>query len=125
MDYNTILKLEPKKLLEWMIENFSVQLPSEIITVEDMNRAGELLLKLSANYSYICTLLSASKIAKREAKRNASTEEYQDMVDRSEIIQNMTDIVKQQYAAVSRAVTIHIDNNTELRMNSTGGIRGN
>lgn len=124
MDYNTILNMKADELLNWLIDNFTLQMPSEIITVEDMNEAAKSLLKLTSNYSYVCALLSASKVAKREAKRNMSAEKYQDMVDKCEIVQNITDVVKQQYNAISRAVTIHIDNNMELRMNSSGSIRG-
>lgn len=114
MEYNSILSMNPTYLLEWLLQNFTVNLPEEIISVEDMNNASKLLLKLTSYYSYMNSLLSAAKIAKRKSKRNANVEEYQNMVDRTEIIQNMVDVIKQQYAAVSRAVTIHIDNNNEF-----------
>ena len=123
MEYSSILSMDPTRLLEWLLQNFTVNLPEEIISVEDMNNASKLLLKLTSYYSYMNSLLSAAKIAKRKSKRNATTEEYQNMVDRTEIIQNMVDVIKQQYAAVSRAVTIHIDNNNELRMNASGMLR--
>lgn len=124
MDYNSILKLEATELLEWLMDNFFIQIPSEIITVEDMQEAGKLLMQLSNNYSYLCALSSYAKIATRDAKRSGNKREHEDMVDKKEVIQNMTDCIKQQYAAISRAVTIHIENNVELRMNSTGAIRG-
>lgn len=112
--------MDPNDLLDWLLQNFTVELPTEIISIEDMNNASKLLLQLTSFFSYMNSLSSAAKIAKREAKRNATTEEYQNMVDRADIIQNMVDVIKQQYAAISRAVTIHIDNNTELRMNASG-----
>lgn len=120
MNYNNLLSMDPKDLLDWLLQNFTVELPTEIISIEDMNNASKLLLQLTSFFSYMNSLSSAAKIAKREAKRNATTEEYQNMVDRADIIQNMVDVIKQQYAAISRAVTIHIDNNTELRMNASG-----
>lgn len=123
MDYNAILKMNTKQLLEWLINNFLIEIPTEIISIEDMQVASKLLMKLSNNYSYLCALSSYAKLATREAKRSGNKTEHENMVDRKEIIQNMTDCIKQQYAAVSRAVTIHIENNAELRMNCAGIVR--
>ena len=64
------------------------------------------------------------QIATREAKRGGDKDLYEDMVDRKEAVERMTESVKQQYSAVSRAVTIHIENNKELHMNMDGGIKG-
>jgi hypothetical protein len=108
------------ELLEWLTPNFTVILPSEICSIEDMNNASKLMLRLSSSYSYLVGLSSAAKVLKREIKRGGKTEDFQDMVDRCEIIQGVTDIVEQQYAAISRAVTIHIENNKELKMNCCG-----
>ena len=122
MDYNTIFQMDPSNLLTWLLENFSVELPEEIQSTADMENAAKLLLQLSNHYSYLCALASTAKIATRNAKRYDSKEEYEDMVDRKEIIQNMVDVVKQQYAGVSRAVTIRMENNVELRMTAGGYI---
>ncbi len=123
MNYEEILRMEPKALLEWLIKEFHVEQPKEILTVDDMQLASALLLQLSSYYSYLCALLSYAKIATRESKRSGEKALHEDMVDKKDIIQNMTDAVKQQYASISRAVTIHQENNTELRMNSSGYIR--
>lgn len=115
--------MEPKELLKWLIDEFSVEQPGEIISIQDMELAATLLLKLSSYYSYLCALLSYAKVATREAKRKGDRTYHEDMVDKKDIIQNMTDSVKQQYASISRAVTIHQENNMELRMNSGGYIK--
>ncbi len=119
---NQLLTLTPMELLDYFTKNFTDELPSEVKSVEDMNHAAELLLKLTEEYSYICSLLSLAKIMTRDAKRHLSKEEYEDMVDRKEIIQNMADVIKQKYAAISRAVTIKLENNAELRMTGNGYI---
>ena len=99
-------------------------MPDHIDSIEDMNNASKLLLKLSSNYSYICPLQSHAKIATRIAKRNKSkddpdsTIDYEDMVDKKEIIDNVADCIKQEYNAISRAVTIKIESNRELQMTS-------
>ena len=123
MDYEKILAKEPRELLKWLLSEFNVEQPKEILTVQDMELAAGLMLKLSGFYSYLCALLSYAKIATRDAKRGGDKRYHEDMVDKKDIIQNMTDSVKQQYASISRAVTIHQENNMELRMNSGGFIR--
>ncbi len=122
MDNNVILKMDPTEMLEYLTDEFLIQLPTEITTADEMNEAAKLLLYLSNCYSYLCTLSSYAKIATREAKRSGDKQSYEDMVDRKDCIQNLADIVKQQYAAVSRGVTIRIENNNELKMTSNGYI---
>lgn len=124
MNYAQILDMESMDLISWLSNTFSVKMPQKISTIADMENASDLLLKLSSYYSYLCTLLSYAKVMVRNAKRNREKEEYEDLIDKKEIIQNKTDVVKQQYAAISRAVTIQIENNAELRMNTTGFIKG-
>lgn len=124
MTYSDILNMSPTQLFEWITKEFIIQIPAQIHSIEDMDYAATTLLKLSSHYSYLNSLLSYAKIRTRECKRSGDRIEYEDMVDKKEIIQNMTDSVKQQYAAVSRSVTIRIENNQELRMNANGYIKG-
>ncbi len=124
MDYSTILNMDPDDLMKWLTREYVIQMPQEIVSVDDMNNAAKLLLQLSTYYSYLCTLLSYAKIRARKLKRDGDKQAYEDMVDRKEAIQNMTDSIKQQYAAISRGVTIRIENNQELKMTSNGYIKG-
>lgn len=114
--FNSVLSKDPTELLYWLIETFNTDIPTTIASSDDMKAASETLLNLSGTYSYLMALLSYAKIQTRETKRNKSKELYEDMVDRKEVIQNFTDVVKQNYSAVSRAVTIYIENNNELKM---------
>lgn len=86
-----------------------------------MEQASVILIQLSTYYAYLCTLLSYAKINARMAKRTGNKAAYEDAVDKKEIIQNMTDSIKQQYAALSRAVTIRIENNQELKLGARYG----
>lgn len=122
--YDNLLHKEPKELLNYLVEKFYVPLPEAIFTAADMEAASKLLIKLSGEYSYLTALLLYAKIAVRDTKRNGSKPDYEDMIDRRDTIEGVTNAVKQQYAAVSRAVTIHIENNQELRMNTQGYIKG-
>lgn len=119
--YEEVFKKKPKELLEWLTDNFYIPIPDAVLSIEDMDKAAEFLLRTSANYQYLNALLSYAKLATREAKREKRKEEYEDMVDKKEIISNVVDAIKQSYAAVSRAVTIRIENNEELRMSEKRG----
>jgi hypothetical protein len=121
--YDELMKMEPRKLLNLLTSRFYVTMPEQITTVEDMERASKILLKLSANFSYLQALCAYAKFYTREQKRSGDKKLYEDAVDRRDIVENITDAVKQEYAAISRAVTIHTENNQELRMNATGAIR--
>ena len=121
MDYENLLRKTPRELLSWLTDNFQFETMQTVNSVEDMQTAGELLLHLANAYSYLCCMLSFAKILTREYKRTGTKTEYEDMVDKKEIVSNMVDSIKQQYQAISRAVTIKIENNNELRM--TGDAR--
>ena len=116
MNFNSILSKTPRELADWLLQEFPINIPEAVITMDDMLKAQDALLKLGGAYSYLVILQSYAKIRTREAKRYLSKEEHEDMVDRKEIIENFADAVKQGYSAVSRAVTIHTENNNELRM---------
>ncbi|MCR5396829.1 MAG: hypothetical protein K6E64_05105 [Lachnospiraceae bacterium] len=122
MGYNDILRKDPMELFCWLNQEFSVSVPAEIISAKDMDDAAKLLLKLTSYYSYLCSLLSYAKVLTRQVKRDCDKATYEDMIDRRDMIEAMQKNVMQQYSAISRAVTIHIENNRELRMNATGGI---
>ena len=109
MHYKKVLEMQSEELIEWMLKEFAIEIPQAILTIEDMEEAGKILIKLTNYYSYLCALLSFAKINARAKKREKEKEAYEDAIDKREIIQNFTDCIKQKYPAVSRAVTIHID----------------
>lgn len=115
-DYETILNMNPLELIRWLHDEFNVELPTRLISTEDMETASELLLRFSAQYAYLAELLSYAKVAVRVAKREYPKEEWENMVDRKEAIERRLDIAKQQYAAVSRAITVKADVDREMSM---------
>lgn len=118
-----ILNMPPVELISFLADNFSYELPDHIIsTSDDMNNASDLLLRLSGAYSYLLEMLSCAKVDVRnrkriytESKKAEDKTAYEDAIDRKDIIENKTDAVKQLYQGLSRAVTIHIENNNELK----------
>ena len=116
MNYEDVYKMDPVVLIQWLRNTCVVPMPSSIETPEDMQLASELMLKLSNSHVYLLELLSYGKIMVRRAKRELPKEEYEDMIDRQNAVQNAFDMVKQQYAVLSRAVTIKSERNRELQM---------
>ena len=127
MNYDKILELDSFNMIELLTTDYIVSVPESITSIEDMNSASRKLLKLAESYSFVSALLSYAKICVREAKRAIQKENdnkkkedaknrYEDLVDKKEIITNISETIKQQYSAISRAVTIHIENNHELNM---------
>ena len=127
MEYSNILRLQPEELFTWLDREFNVSIPKEIQTVADMENASKILLMLAGYQSYLSSLLAYAEIITRQAKRTLPKAEYEDSVDKKKVIQAKIDSIKQMYTAVSRAVTIKIENNAELHMNGpkcgNGGIR--
>ena len=118
-----MLSVPPLDLCDLMIEEcHNVPMPEHILTPEDMNNAAEAMMVLTSKYSYLVSMLSYAKVMTRELKRCGEKKVYEDMIDRKEIVQNAVDCIKQQYSTISRAVTIHTENNAELRMNNKGYI---
>lgn len=111
-----IMLLSPLALIDWLHDQFGNEVPRRVETPEDMMIASEQLLCLTSQYSFLCELLSYAKIIVREAKRNLPKEDYEDMIDKQNAIDRRLDIVKQQYTAISRAVTIKTETNKEMSM---------
>ncbi len=107
---------DPKELINVLSRDFGVEVPDRLYTTDDMEDAAKLLSRLSNEYSFLLELLSLIKVLCREAKRSEDKRLYEDTVDKKEIVSNKVDAVKNQYQAISRMVTIHIENMSELKM---------
>ncbi len=116
MNYDKMKSAGTYEFIVWLDETFKTVIPKQIITQEDMDEAAKILLKLSSEFSYLSQLLTWFKVSTRDAKRNSSKEEYEDMIDKRDAVESKLNAVKQSYAGVSRAVTIRTENNMELRM---------
>ena len=117
--YSDLLSMEPSDLLSWFQKHFFFELPGAIASAEECQKASELLVKITGYYSYAMALLSYAQLAVRDRKRSGEKKEYEDMVDRRTVIDNFVHILQQQYAAISRSVTIYFKNLEELRMSDT------
>lgn len=112
--------MDPEKLNEALVASYIRTIPISIDNIDDMMAAGRLLAMLTNDYSYLYGTLSTFKIWTKLAKANESKEKYAEMVMRRDTLEAITDILKQQYNAVSRLITTKQEINNELKM--TGGV---
>lgn len=136
-----ILQLDPTALIDWLNEEFKMEVPNKLETIEELKNASKLLSKTTNTYSYLMNVSSYAKISVREKKRQSdklnkeakankdktiedelnqkaakAKIEYENMVDRKEAIDNAADIANKQYNAISRMIAVKREINTELQM---------
>ena len=120
MTYRDIFSMQPLDMIEWASEEFGFELPEQIQTASDMELASKLMMQITGHRSYLNELLAYAKVSVRETKRNGSKEEWEDMVDRKEILERFLKIADDAYSTLSRAVTIKTSNDREFYMNTSG-----
>lgn len=108
--------MDPEELNSILLKTFVKPIPISIENIEDMNTAGRLMASLTNDYSYLSGVLSSLKISAKIAKSQGSKVEYNEMVMRRDCVDIIVDIVKQQYSALSRLITIKQEINNELKM---------
>lgn len=128
---NNIVNSDPFELLDWAKENFSYEVPSGINSVSDMGRVGTLLGALTNEYSYLVSLTTELALYSKMAKLNVPTkpknaddmpyyiekkEEAEIMEQRKKVIECFANMLKQQYNAVSRMLTVYSQTQEELKM---------
>lgn len=110
--YELIGRLEPFKAVKFP--------PGEYMTPEQMIAAGNELNRLSANYSFLSTLLCYARVDKRAKQRSGDKNAYQDAIDREDIIECVMKSIDTLYRSINRSTTIRTEVAKELMM--TGGM---
>ena len=128
---NNIINSDPFELLDWAKENFSYAVPSGLNSVSDMGRVGTLLGMLTNEYSYLVSLTTELALYSKIAKLNVPTkpknaddmpyyiekkEEAEIMEQRKKVVECFANMLKQQYNAVSRMLTVYSQTQEELKM---------
>ena len=122
-DYSDLYSISVDNLIKWLDKRFYYSIPKGLESIDDMKVAGRLLGQLSNDYSYLAILLSYAKAFVRTEKRKGKDFKlsYEDMIDKRDIIDEMTSVVKMQYQAISRMITVKHDIQEELNMNRYNG----
>ena len=111
----TMKIMDPEELSSDLIEEYVHEIPTNVDSIYDMMQAGSMLGMLSNQYSYMLSTLNIFKIWTKLAKKD-SKEEYEKMAMRRDAVETIVDILKQQYNAISRMITIKQEINNELKM---------
>ncbi len=116
VNVETLLKMDVTQLAKWIDDSYIKPLPLPKNTAE-FARNNHLLGELANVYAFLSSLHAMAKIAVREAKKNKlPTDEINACIDRRDIIDEYIDIIKMQYNAYSRMITVQKNINDEMRM---------
>lgn len=96
------------------IDGFLSNIDISILTTEDAQAATTELGELSNRYAYLSSLSNHAKLYKRRLRRAGNVSDYEDMIDKEAMITDAMSSVDRQYRALSKAITVHIENNKEL-----------
>lgn len=120
LTYNSICSESLEDVVQDLVAEFCVDIPTNVESYDEMAKAGNLLGELTNSYSYMVALLMMLKAGTRSLKRNKEKkDEYEDMVGKRDAVSDTADMIKQQYNAISRMITVKKEMNDELKM--TGG----
>lgn len=114
-DYETILNKDNYELLEWLENEFTIDIPKNLDSIEQMEMAETLLSRFGSQIVYLDYLYSYSKIKLRELRKEKVEKNIIDeYIDKKDTIEKALDGVKTLQSAVSRMVTTRQEINREL-----------
>ncbi len=111
--YEDVLKMD-SLVFAAHIDGFLSNIDISILTTEDAQAATTELGELSNRYAYLSSLSNHAKLYKRRLRRAGNVSDYEDMIDKEAMITDAMSSVDRQYRALSKAITVHIENNKEL-----------
>lgn len=119
MRFNSFLEMDTYEMLECISHDYFVELPESILTVDDMFAVGSMLSKLINGYTFLSSLAEYTKVMVREKKGKMNKDEHQTLMGKRDVLIQAAEIVKMQYSALSRMITVKQEINRELQMSST------
>lgn len=119
--YSEILNKDLVTLVTELNRDYCIMIPTDISTPQAMAEAGQLLGALTNSYSYLMGVLSLLKASAREAKKTDKVL-YEQLVGKRDAVADTVEMIKQEYNAVSRMITVKIEVNRELQY--TDGRKG-
>ena len=112
LNINNMLQMQPKDLFGFLYTEYIKDLPE----VDDLNGLAYKLSETANIYAFLSGLEAAAKIDVRIAKASGDKEAYGNAIDRRDVIANIMDAIKMQYAAASRMITVKEKIEEEMRM---------
>lgn len=105
----SILSLDPLDLADYLVETYFIECPQEINNSEDLKAAGNAMNRFGVTLQFFHELNAYAKRYVRIAKRELPKAEYEDMIDRREVISEMTDAIEEVKNGLSRNITAYIN----------------
>lgn len=121
LSYDQVCTMDLLDVVKDMNHEFCIEIPTQIDSLEEMSSAGSMLGDLTNEYTYMVALLAMMKATVRIAKRKLPKEQYEDLVGKRDAVSDIVDLLKQQYQAISRMITVKQEINQELYMTSGKG----
>lgn len=116
MTINSILTLDPLDLADYLIENYFIPIPTRIENSEDLSLAGDALKQIGVTLQFFHELSAYAKRYVRIAKRELPKDAYEDMIDRKEIIAEITNALTELKNGLSRNVTTYTNSIQEINL---------
>lgn len=112
----SILELDPLDLADYLIENYFIPIPPTISNAEDLSFAGDALKQIGVTLQFFHELSAYAKRYVHIAKRELPKNEYEDMIDRKEIIAEITNALTELKNGLSRNVTTYTRGLDEMHL---------
>lgn len=116
MTIKSILTLDPLDLADYLIENYFIPIPTTIASPEDLSLAGDSLKQIGVTLQFFHELSAYAKRYVRIAKRELPKDAYEDMIDRKEIISEITNALTELKNGLSRNVTTYTNSIQEMNL---------
>ena len=116
MRMNKLINMDNTDFFEYLIKEFSVNIPVHIETIEEAEEAAKVMLICARNYQYLNTLIMFLRREVHEAARLGNKEEKTILMDKRDAVNDMISSLKLSYQAISRAITVRQGNLEELHM---------
>lgn len=126
--YYKIAEMDKFRLNEYLIKEYSYQIPAQIEYAHELKEAGDLLIRITNANSFLTNILSTVSLFKRTYKRRyeackKGSEEYyekkrefEDYVDKELILSAKIEALDGIKQTISRMITIKQEINKELNM---------
>lgn len=115
LNYLKILKLPMDEFLI-ALEQYKVAVHIETGCREEIIHESLKLTQIAANYTVLTSLYQYAKYFKRDLHRKGAVQEYEDMIDKEQILSAAMKATDMVYRALSKLVTEKMEESKELYM---------
>lgn len=120
LTFENIKKMTNEELVDCLVKQYYRPIPISISTAEDMKSAGQMLAKITNEYSYLMTVLALLKAKVRTLGKDKSMkEEKDDMIGKRDTVEAFVKILSQSYTGLSREISTRQEALKEIQMSKS------